>query len=607
MLVTHDIRINTSTDEIVKMKLKYDKIISDNLYVAGFIGQSCQFTTLASYINYNISEFSKLRTEKDQIKKDNKEIRAKVENLFKTLVNLCDSSVIRSKDYTDSKQMIYRNMLDNKLIAFNETCSEIQNNFSKFEESINLKVEEMNNEVNKLLNMKNEFIDLIDNKFKEVKEIYYSLETKILINVQEIDNIKENIKNLEKYNKDLELRIKDLSFKMRNYYSVNNKICKGFEAVGVNVNNQNSIINFLKKVKIVDKMESNIGQLISANQNNINPIKKAEATPIPVKKKTTNSTQEMITVPKNYFGRNTKTIQSDNKTDNKTFSSVKEDNTDIKTTTVKNENPTRNIIPSKCPTKELINIDPILKNHSEEISDEIQSSPNSSKLEKKLEFTQNINNVEEKKPKLDNKNIPLFEKKINKINSNDNIISNKTKIIHEEIRSRNYMNTSSNVQNNLKKQKKKNNNNNNTAANTYLTLQNKIQLDKNIKNDNDMCKIVKLNLEDNLSLIDDEFFKSTMIKRILRKGKSNYTVKNGKLELPACSFSTVKNIKFKKNQQLFKTMEITGYGEVPKKIGQAFGRTVETFYFNKSPMTMKKDNEYSRDRNECSTYRNVNN
>ena len=40
MLITHEIRIKNNIDEIEKIKTKYDKIISDNLYVSGYIGNS---------------------------------------------------------------------------------------------------------------------------------------------------------------------------------------------------------------------------------------------------------------------------------------------------------------------------------------------------------------------------------------------------------------------------------------------------------------------------------------------------------------------------------------------------------------------------------------
>jgi DNA repair exonuclease SbcCD ATPase subunit len=74
MLITHEVRIKNSLEDIEKMKTKYDKIITENLFVSGFIGNSCQFKNLSEYLSYNISEVSKLKMEREQYKKDIKEI-----------------------------------------------------------------------------------------------------------------------------------------------------------------------------------------------------------------------------------------------------------------------------------------------------------------------------------------------------------------------------------------------------------------------------------------------------------------------------------------------------------------------------------------------------
>ena len=71
-IITHEVRINNNLDEILRIKLRYDKIISENLYVSGFIGGACQFKNLSEYLSYNISEVSKLKTEKESNKKRNK-------------------------------------------------------------------------------------------------------------------------------------------------------------------------------------------------------------------------------------------------------------------------------------------------------------------------------------------------------------------------------------------------------------------------------------------------------------------------------------------------------------------------------------------------------
>ena len=576
MLITHEIRINNSTDEIEKMKTKYDKILSDNLYVAGYVGQTCQFTTLSNYINYNINEVSKLRNEKDQMKRENKDLKNKVDNLLKSMVTLCDKSVIKCKEYTDCREMIYRNMLDNKLVEFNEKCLDIHCKFCQYEDHINVKIGEMTNEIKNLLNMRNEVNELINKKSNEFLEKNDSLNYKILLNIEDIERIRENMKTIDNYNKDLDVKIKELLIQMKSHYTTNNKIANAFQTIGVNVNNQLSIVNFLKKIKNIEKRENSnsIGPLVnlgSSSNNNLNVVKRNGNAPIvPAKKQSTINTTGMTINSDKIIERNSKTIQKKNNNDNIYITENK-------------ENPTENIINSKNSTKEVINTDSNNKNISIQISDD-SSSSNSSKIVNKIDFTQNENN----KLKINNKTISILEKNLdtNKINSND-FISAKTKIIREEIISRDNSNITSIDENKLNKQK-----NFHTTTSSRSILKNKIlSNEKKINEDNDMCKLVKLNLDENFSTIDDDIFKSSMINKILKKDKTNFIVKNGKLELPAFSSSTEKIIKFKKNPQ-FHRNEIAGYGEVPKKTGQAFGRTIQTFYFDKY-QCVNKNNMFS--------------
>ena len=51
MIITHEVRIKNMLDDISRVKLRYDKIVSENLYVPGFIGISCQFKSLSEYLS----------------------------------------------------------------------------------------------------------------------------------------------------------------------------------------------------------------------------------------------------------------------------------------------------------------------------------------------------------------------------------------------------------------------------------------------------------------------------------------------------------------------------------------------------------------------------
>lgn len=93
MLTSHEIRINSIIKDLFNFRTKYDKIIADNLFVPGFIGQSCQFRTLPDYLLNQILEVSKTKTEKEQIKSDVKDCKVRVEGFLKNMINLNENSV----------------------------------------------------------------------------------------------------------------------------------------------------------------------------------------------------------------------------------------------------------------------------------------------------------------------------------------------------------------------------------------------------------------------------------------------------------------------------------------------------------------------------------
>ena len=57
-----------------------------------FVGFSFKYKSISNYIDLNITDIDKLKNETDQIRKKNKEIKRKIENMIKTVLNLVDKS-----------------------------------------------------------------------------------------------------------------------------------------------------------------------------------------------------------------------------------------------------------------------------------------------------------------------------------------------------------------------------------------------------------------------------------------------------------------------------------------------------------------------------------
>ena len=234
MLITHEVRIKNNLDEIQKMKLKYDKMITENLFVSGFIGNSCQFRNLSEYLSYNISEVSKLKLEREQYKKDIKELKNKLDASMKNMVTLNDNSVKLCNKYTDNKQELFRKSLEVTQSELNHKSMEMRAMIVQFHNESDLKIIDLKKEFDKLLEMKSEFNDFIDAKYADFLKLHDELNQQLRTSNENIDINRKNLENEDKQIDQLDKRLKELHFQVRNYYFVNNKLATLLEKLGAN-------------------------------------------------------------------------------------------------------------------------------------------------------------------------------------------------------------------------------------------------------------------------------------------------------------------------------------------------------------------------------------
>ena len=182
ILITHEIRINKNNKEIDEMKTKYDKVIKDNLYAPGFVGPTCQYKNIGEYIINSISELSRFKYEKDNLKKETKEIKQKVEGIFKKIIALVDNSVEKFKDYTDNQIEQFSKNFNIKYGEFEQKSLLISQEIAQakinFENQVNtLKLENQRLLLmNDNLKMNEEKIEKINNKITKINEKIKNLE-----------------------------------------------------------------------------------------------------------------------------------------------------------------------------------------------------------------------------------------------------------------------------------------------------------------------------------------------------------------------------------------------------------------------------------------------
>ena len=222
MLVTHEIRINNNIKDISNFSSKFDKIISDNIFIPGFIGPSCQYKTLSDYINSNIEEMNRMKIEKEVMKKEQKEYKIKIESFIKQMVLLNETSMIQNKEYTNSKQKDYELLLDGKLQPLNDKIFRFYELSSQFQSTVEKDIKLFREHLDKI---KEELIENIKEKEENLKKNLDELHKKIVLNIQDIGINKNKIIGMKS----------DLD-----------EINKSYDKLNTSINEINKEINLLK-------------------------------------------------------------------------------------------------------------------------------------------------------------------------------------------------------------------------------------------------------------------------------------------------------------------------------------------------------------------------
>ena len=562
MLITHEIRIKNNTDEVSKIKLKYDKIITENLYVSGFIGTACQFKNLSEYLSYNISEVSKLKMEKEQLKKDLKDLKGKIEGLMKSMITLNDNSIKLCNKYTDNKQEEFRKMLESGQNDMNSKSMEMRSMIVKFNNESDQKIVDLKEEFNKILEMKNEFINLIDKKYEDFEVKYEELNKKTMKNNDNIETNKKKLENVEEQSNNINQNIKELSFQIRNYYCVNNKIAKLLEKLRSNPS-KNELANLIMSTQKNNEANNNlssspqikrlpnkivnfefnkfslddVAQIKNNNNPNINSKSRSNS---PTKKRIYNKLNKI-----EFNNLDRKDYHSDSEKSDMIIELEPVDKIEEKFNKEKpKENNNKNI-------KKIIN-ENIQENKKEEIKENIKNNIKD-------------NNKEELKSFSSQKQMKVIPKNSSNINSNKIkllpilTIGNKNEDSKEEKGKKKDLSLET-EKNDIEK-------NRNKKGYSQENIVKKINIE--YEPINKTCNIVNLNLP--LS----QFSKSSISIK-----KRNGSKSKGKYELVN---SLINNYRAKLFSKAHSPEAIIGNDilDIPKKVTQAFGRTTHNFLFKK--------------------------
>ena len=291
MVTTHEIRINSIISDVLNLRTKYDKIISDNLTVPGFIGPACQFKTISDFLLNRIMEISKTKNEKEQIKSDVKECKIRVEGFVKNMVNLCDNSVLRCNEYTDNKEKNMKEYIKNSLENFEKKNLDMRAGLYDKQQKMFEQLQNDMKEFDELLMMKKDINQALESKLKEYEKKFVKMNEKIDEKEKEIRNLTKELKQSYKHINDMKLTIKEILFKetsnQMDIIKINSKF-KKFNFIenpnnvnNINSNNNNNTIETNNTI-INDNINNNLNtdNITTINSiNNDNYINKKNSPP----------------------------------------------------------------------------------------------------------------------------------------------------------------------------------------------------------------------------------------------------------------------------------------------------------------------------------------
>ena len=287
-VLAQEIRLKGLSKDLEDVKFKYDREITQNLTVSGFIGASCRFKTISEYLLFNMDDIAKLKMEKELMKKEEKELKTKLDSMLKNTLNLVDNSVKRSNLYTDNKQKNFEDILENKYKEFNEKIMEMKAMTLSNEKFVKEQLIKITNVASELNYIKDNVEEVLDKKLSEMKSSINEIKTKIdKINNEmkkfknsdifnNMNKISGNINNTDENNKLNPNRRVPLMKKPDFNFNIRNNSFKRANQSEKNVNNENIIsrnqkynnnssfkkkenreINNFMNQKVVDKNNSN--------------------------------------------------------------------------------------------------------------------------------------------------------------------------------------------------------------------------------------------------------------------------------------------------------------------------------------------------------------
>jgi len=254
VLTGQEKKLNDSMVEISYIRDRYEKSLSDALFVPGIIGKNCKYNNFNDYIINCTKEINKLKNEKEFNKKESKEMKQKLEQSIKSLSNLVDSFINRSKLYTDGTKKAIIDLIDTKITELDTKNLDLLAKLCKIDSELGEKIKLVGDDLTDFNNSKTEQIQKMEEKLVIVNN-----------HIEEINkHIKETKEEINKYKNNEEKYINELD-EIKN--NINNILQNDNNKETINTINNTSDNNLSKEINNIMNKAKNMKEISNSNYN----------------------------------------------------------------------------------------------------------------------------------------------------------------------------------------------------------------------------------------------------------------------------------------------------------------------------------------------------
>ena len=274
MLLSQEIKIQELSSSNQRLIVNYDKIITENLTVPGFIGSSCVYQNLCEYIKHNINEIEKIKIEKEAERKMFEDIKHKIDGLMKNILNLIDNSVIRCHKYTDNKQKYIEEMAQNKLVEISEKNMDFRTQVLTNLNNMNQQIKNFEKQIQDLVVLKSTVQSEIDDFLNDFYQKCKKEEKNLKVYLENFNKIKTEITQMctevKSNKKETQTQIKQNKYFKRKSTKIITTINRPYkDRLDLNTDNSKNIIEEINENKFNSrrKMEKKKTQILKLKNN----------------------------------------------------------------------------------------------------------------------------------------------------------------------------------------------------------------------------------------------------------------------------------------------------------------------------------------------------